>query len=67
MVVISINLGLMNMLIIPGLDGSRILFLLLEALRGKPIAREGYVHAAGMILLFALMAFITLRDVIRLF
>ena len=67
MVVISINLGLMNMLIIPGLDGSRILFLLLEALRGKPIAREGYVHAAGMIFLFALMALITLRDVIRLF
>ncbi|HPY94073.1 MAG TPA: site-2 protease family protein [Clostridia bacterium] len=67
MVVISINLGLMNLLIIPGLDGSRIVFLLLEAVRGKPIAKEGYVHAAGMILLFALMIFITFRDVIRLF
>ncbi len=67
MVVISINLGLMNLLIIPGLDGSRILFLLIEAVRGKPIKKEGYVHAAGMILLFALMIFITFRDVIRLF
>jgi regulator of sigma E protease len=67
MVVISINLGLMNLLIIPGLDGSRIAFLLLEAVRGKPIKREAYVHLAGMILLFALMIFITFRDVVRLF
>ena len=67
MVVISINLGLMNLLIIPGLDGSRIVFLLLEAVRGKPIAKEGYVHAVGMVLLFALMIFITFRDVVRLF
>lgn len=67
MVVISINLGLMNLMIIPGLDGSRIVFLLIEAVRGKPIAKEGYVHAAGMALLFALMIFITFRDVIRLF
>lgn len=67
MVVISINLGLMNLLIIPGLDGSRIAFLLLEAVRGKPIKKEAYVHLAGMVLLFALMIFITFRDVVRLF
>lgn len=67
MIIISINLGLMNLLFIPGLDGSRIIFLLIEAVRGKPIEREGYIHAAGMILLFALMIFITFRDVIRLF
>lgn len=67
MVVISINLGLMNLLFIPGLDGSRILFLLLEAVRGKPISKEGYVHAAGMVFLFALMILITFRDVVRLF
>lgn len=67
MVVISINLGLMNLLIIPGLDGSRIVFLLIEAVRGKPISKEGYVHAAGMIFLFALMILITFRDVVRLF
>lgn len=67
MVVISINLGIMNLLIIPGLDGSRILFLLVEAVRGKPIKKEAYVHAAGMVLLLVLMAFITFRDIIRLF
>lgn len=67
MIIISINLGLMNLLPIPGLDGSRILFLVVEAIRGKPIKKEGYVHAAGMILLFALMAFITMRDIVRLF
>lgn len=67
MVLISVNLGLMNLLIIPGLDGSRIVFLLIEAIRGKPLKKEGYVHAAGMVLLFALMIFITFRDVVRLF
>lgn len=67
MVVISINLGIMNLLIVPGLDGSRILFLLVEGVRGKPIEKEAYVHAAGMILLFGLMAFITFRDIVRLF
>lgn len=67
MVIISINLGLMNLLIIPGLDGSRILFLIVEAIRGKPIEKEGYVHAAGMVLLFGLMIAITFRDILRLF
>ena len=67
MVVISINLGLMNLLIIPGLDGSRIVFLVIEAIRGKPIKKEGYVHAAGMVLLFGLMIAITFRDILRLF
>lgn len=67
MCMISINLGLFNLLPIPGLDGSRIIFLLLEALRGKPFKREGYVHAFGMILLFALMIWVNLRDILRLF
>lgn len=67
MCMISINLGLFNLLPIPGLDGSRIIFLLIEAVRGKPFKREGYVHAFGMILLFALMIWINLRDVLRLF
>ena len=67
MCMISINLGLFNMLPIPGLDGSRIIFLLIEAVRGKPFKREGYVHAFGMILLFALMIWVNLRDILRLF
>ena len=67
--VISINLGIMNLLPIPGLDGSRFLFLLLEAIRRKPIEpkREAMVNLAGMALLFALMIFLTFRDVMNLF
>ena len=67
MALISVNLGLMNLLLIPGLDGSRILFLIVEAIRGKPIEKEGIVHAAGMVLLFGLMIWITFRDIVRLF
>lgn len=67
MCIISINLGVFNLLPVPGLDGSRIIFLLIEAIRGKPFKREGYVHAFGMILLFALMIWVNLRDVLRLF
>ncbi len=67
MCLISVNLGLFNLLPIPGLDGSRILFLLVEAVRGKPFKKEGYVHAIGMLLLFALMIWINIRDILRLF
>jgi len=67
MAVISINLGLINLLIFPGLDGSRMVFLVVEALRGKPLEKEGYVHAVGMVLLFGLMIWITFRDIVRLF
>ena len=66
---ISINLGIMNLLPIPGLDGSRIIFHLIEAVRGKPIKpeREALVHLIGMVFLFGLMIFFTFKDVIRLF
>lgn len=67
MCLISVNLALFNLLPIPGLDGSRMLFLLVEAVRGKPFKREGYVHAIGMLLLFALMIWINIRDILRLF
>lgn len=69
LVVISINLGIMNLLPIPGLDGSRILFMLIEAVRRKPISREkeAMVHLAGMAFLFAVMIFFTFRDVMNLF
>ena len=69
LITISINLGLMNLLPIPGLDGSRLLFGLIEAIRGKPIKpeREAIVNLIGMGVLFAFMIFITLRDVIHLF
>ncbi len=69
LVIISINLGIMNLLPIPGLDGSRFLFMLVEAIRRKPVPREkeALVHLVGMALLFALMIFFLFRDVWRLF
>lgn len=67
--VLSINLGLMNLLPIPALDGGRILFLFVELLRGKPIdsEKEGMVHLIGFALLITLMLFVTYKDIIRLF
>ena len=67
--VITINLGVFNLLPVPALDGGRLLFLIIELFRGKPINRnlEGYVHFIGILLLFALMAIISIKDVIGLF
>ena len=69
LLLISINLGLMNLLPIPGLDGSRLVFGIIEVIRGKPVPqeKEAMVHLIGMGLLLALMLFFTFRDVMRLF
>ncbi|HHU84611.1 MAG TPA: site-2 protease family protein [Clostridiales bacterium] len=69
MAFISINIGMVNVLPIPALDGGRLFFLVIEAIRRKPIPQkyEAYVHAAGMILLLALIAVISLKDIIYLF
>ncbi len=66
---ISVNIGIMNLLPIPALDGGRILFVLVEAVRRKPIPpeKEGIVHFAGLILLFGIMIFATWNDIMRLF
>lgn len=70
---IAINLAVMNMLPIPALDGGRIFLLLVgsvfTALTKKkiPPKYEGYVHAAGMIALLAFMAFVTFKDIWKLF
>ncbi len=68
MIIISINLGLMNLLPIPGLDGSRLVFGIIEVIRGKPIPqeKEAMVHLAGMVLLFGLMIFFTYNDIVKL-
>lgn len=65
---LSANLGLINLLPIPAMDGSRLLFAGIEALRGKPIdpEKEGLVHFVGFFLLMALFAVITYRDIVRL-
>ncbi len=67
-VIISINLGLINLLPIPGLDGSRLVFMLVEVVRRKPINRkiEATVHLIGYALLLGLMVFFTFRDVGRI-
>lgn len=67
-VLISINLGLINLLPIPGLDGSRLVFLALEAIRKKPVSQrvEAAVHLAGYAFLIALMLFFTFGDILRI-
>lgn len=65
---ISVNIGLMNLLPIPALDGGRIFFVFVEALRRKPIPpeKEGIVHFIGLILLVGVMLFATWNDIMRL-
>lgn len=66
---ISVNLGVMNLLPIPGLDGSRLLFLAVEGVRRKPIRRdlEGAIHGAGFVLLMGLMLVLTYKDIMQIF
>lgn len=66
---ISLNLGVMNLLPLPALDGGRILFTLVECVIRRPINPkfETYVHLAGMAVLLLFMAFITVFDVLKLF
>ncbi len=68
-VFISINLGVMNLLPLPALDGGRILFLLVECIIRRPLNRnvEAYINLAGMVLLLAFMAFVTFFDVAKFF
>lgn len=66
---LSINLGIMNLLPIPALDGGRLLFIAIEAIRGKPVDRnkEGMVHFVGIMLLLLLMIAVTWNDIQRFF
>lgn len=66
---LSVNLGIINLLPLPALDGGRLLFVGLEALRGKPIdpQKEGVVHFIGFALLMLLMIVVTWNDIQRLF
>lgn len=67
--VLSINLGLFNLLPLPALDGGRLAFLLVEALRGKPVDphKEGMVHFLGFAFLMLLILVVTWNDLQRLF
>lgn len=65
---ISVNLGFFNLLPIPALDGSRVVFLLIELVRGKPIDpnKEGFIHFVGFVLLISLMLVVTYKDIIKI-
>ncbi len=65
---ITINLGVFNLLPIPALDGSRFLFILIEAIRRKPLKPEieGVIHLVGFGLLFLLLIAVTFNDIVRL-
>jgi len=64
---ITVALAITNLLPLPALDGGRILFVLIEAIRGRRVdpLREGYVHVMGMLALLALMAFMVINDILN--
>ena len=68
-IMLSANLGVMNLLPIPALDGGRLVFLLVEAIRGKALdpEKEGMVHLIGIVLLFMLMFVVMFNDIRKLF
>lgn len=65
---LSVNLGVMNLLPLPALDGGRLVFLILEAVRGRPIPpeKEGMVHLAGFVVLMIAMVLVMFNDISRL-
>ena len=69
MTIITLNLGVVNLLPLPALDGGRLVFLIIEAIRRKPIKpeHEGLIHGIGMAALMIFMVIISINDVIRLF
>ncbi len=68
-ILLSVNIGFLNLLPLPALDGGRLVFLFVEVLRGKPVApeKEGMVHFAGFVLLMLLMVFVLYNDLARIF
>lgn len=66
-ILLSANLGVMNLLPIPGLDGGRLVFLIIEAFRGKPVKHEEYINVAGMLLIMLFACYILFKDIVNLF
>ena len=67
--IITVNLGIFNLLPIPALDGGRLVFLLIEAVRGKPVNPdiEGFINVAGLCALMGLMVLVTFNDILKFF
>ncbi len=68
-IILSANLGIMNLLPIPALDGGRLVIYIIEAIRGKPVSKkvENVVTFIGVVFLLVLMAYILVKDIIVLF
>ena len=66
---ITVNVGIFNLLPLPALDGGRLLFLIIEGItrRKVPAKYEGMVHLIGLLLLFGLMIVVTFSDIFRIF
>ncbi len=66
---LSVNLGILNLLPVPALDGGRLVFLLLEVIRGKPVPpeKEGLVHFIGLMFFMILMVFVFFNDLVNIF
>lgn len=69
MLLLTVNLGIFNMLPVPALDGGRLLFALIELVRGKPVPpkKEAYVHLAGMVLLLIIVVIVFFNDIHNIF
>ena len=69
MALIAVNLGIVNLFPLPALDGGRLIFIIIEMIRKKPVPpeKEGFVHFIGIILLLALMVALTVSDLMRCF
>lgn len=68
-ILLSANLGVVNLLPLPALDGGRLIFLIIEVFRGKPVPKEkeAIIHFIGFALLMVLMVFVLYNDIVRLF
>lgn len=68
LMIITVNLGIVNLLPLPALDGGRFLFMLVEVIRRKPVPAkyEGWVHAVGFLILLGFIALVTFNDIFRL-
>lgn len=64
---LSANLGVMNLLPIPGLDGGRLLFQVIEVIFRRPVKHEEYFHLAGMVLIMLFAVFVLFQDIFKLF
>lgn len=69
MLMLSVNLGILNLLPVPALDGGRLFFMLIEVIRGKPVPpeKEGIVHFIGFVFFMILMVFVLFNDLVNVF